>query len=187
MPKTKVTSFTKLAGVGIVFNQNILHDRVFYTNENHSAWNTKLSKRYQIPDNTELTKILYLIYLCSLRIVIKIKKDTWILSAFQKVCTKKEPMLCEAVYVIISSKETKTIKQIKPMYPNIQMIYSISRLTDWRIIVNELILRPFGVVAKPIINWNSPSFVLHRQICDWSVPYRPSWRKISGLTTSRAF
>ena len=107
-------SFTKLAGVGFVFNQNILHDRVFYTNENHSAWNTKLSKRYQIPDNTELTKILYLIYLCSLRIVIKIKKDTWILSAFQKVCTKKEPMLCEAVYVIISSKETKTIKQIKP-------------------------------------------------------------------------
>ena len=33
-----------------------------------------------------------------------------------------------------------------------------------------------------LINWNSPSFLLHRQICDWSVPYRPSGRKISGLT-----
>ena len=50
---------------------------------------------------------------------------TWVLSGFQEVFTKKEPMLCEAVYVIISSKETKTIKKIKTMYPNIQIINSI--------------------------------------------------------------
>ena len=125
MPKTKVTSFTKVSGVGIVFNQNILHDRVFYTNENHSAGNTKSSNRYKILNNKYLTKILYSLYLHSLRIVRKIKIDTWILSVFQEVFTKKEPMLCDAVYVIISSKETKTIKKIKTMYPNIQIINSI--------------------------------------------------------------
>ena len=61
----------------------------------------------------------------SLRIVRKIKMDTRILSVFQEVFTKKEPMLYDAVYVIISSKETKTIKKIKTMYPNIQIINSI--------------------------------------------------------------
>ena len=125
IPKTKVTSFNKVGGVGIVFNQHILHDRVFYTNENHSAGNTKTSNRYKIPDNKELTKILYSLYLHSLRIVRKLKMDTWILSAFQEVFTKKEPMLYEAVYVIISPKETKTIPKIKTMYPNIQIINSI--------------------------------------------------------------
>jgi hypothetical protein len=125
IPKTKVTSFTKPYGIGIIFKQNILHDRVFYTNEWHSAGNTKSSKRYKISNNKDLTKILYSLYLHSIRIVRKIKMPTWVLSGFQEVFTKKEPMLCEAVYVIISSKETKTIKKIKTMYPNIQIINSI--------------------------------------------------------------
>jgi len=122
IPETKVTSFTKVRGVGIVFKQNILHNIVFYTNKNHSAGNTKSSIRYKISDNKYLTKIMYSLYLRSYKIVKQLKTDTWILSAFQEVFTKKEPKLHDAVYVIIDSKETKTIEKIKKMYPNIQII-----------------------------------------------------------------
>ena len=124
IPKTQLKSFTKLQGVGIVFNQNILLERVFYTNKSHSAGNTKSSKKYKISDKKELRKILYSLYTQSFRIVKKTKMNTWKLSIFQEVFTKLEPNLNEAAYVILDPSELKTIKKIKTMYPNIQIINS---------------------------------------------------------------
>lgn len=124
IPQTQLKSFILDKSVGIVFNQNILLDRVFYTNKNHSAGNTKTSKKYKINDKKELTKVLYALYTHSFRIVRKIKMDTWILSAFQEVFTRLEPTLNDAVYIILSPKESKTIKKIKIMYPNIKIITS---------------------------------------------------------------
>lgn len=59
IPKTQIQNFTKPCGVGIIFNQNILLKRVFYTNKNHSAGNTKSSKKYKIYDKKELRKVLH--------------------------------------------------------------------------------------------------------------------------------
>ena len=47
-------------------------------------------------------------------------------------------MLCEAVYVIISPKETKTIQKIKTMYPNIQIINSIFLTFDIEIRASQM-------------------------------------------------
>ena len=124
IPKTQLRSFTKIRGVGIVFNQNILLGRVFYTNKNHSGGNTKSSKKYKICDKKELRIILYSLYRQSFRIVRKIKMDTLVLSAFQEVFTRVEPTLNDAIYVILNPAELKTIKKIKLMYPNIQIITS---------------------------------------------------------------
>lgn len=124
IPKTQLKSFTKVHGVGIVYNQNILLGRVFYTNKNHSAGNTKSSKKYKISDKKELRKVLYSLYTYSFRTVRKIKMETWILSTFQEVFTRLEPTLNEAIYVILNPAELKTIKKIKTMYPNIQIITS---------------------------------------------------------------
>ena len=122
IPKTQLKSFTRPRGVGIIFNQNILLGRVFYTNTNHSAGNTESSKKYKICDKKELRKVLYSLYTHSLKIVKKIKMDTWVLSGFQEVFTKLEPTLNEAIYVILNPAELKTIQKIKKMYPNIQII-----------------------------------------------------------------
>lgn len=73
IPKTHLKSFIKIRGVGIVFNQNILLGRVFYTNKNHSAGNTKSSKKYKICDKKELRIVMYSLYSQSFRIVRKLK------------------------------------------------------------------------------------------------------------------
>ena len=127
IPKTKLKCFSKLSGIGIIFKQNILLDRVFYTNKCHSAGNVDSSKRFKMSNNKDLTKRLYSLYLHSLKIIKERKMETWMLSVFQEVFTKKEPMLCDAVYVVISSKEKKIIQRIKSMYPNIQIINSLSK------------------------------------------------------------
>ena len=124
IPKTQLKNFTKLRGVGIIYNQNILLGRVFYTNKNHSAGDTETSKKYKISDKKELRKVLYSLYEHSLKIVRQIKMDTWILSTFQEVFTRIEPTLDEAIYVILNPAELETIRKIKKMYPNIQIITS---------------------------------------------------------------
>lgn len=122
IPKTQLKNFTKPIGVGIVFNQNILLKRVFYTNKHHSGGNTKSSKKYKINDKKKLKNVLYSLYIQSLKIVKKIKMDTWVLSTFQEVFTKLEPTLDEAVYIILNPGELKMIKKIKKMYPHLQII-----------------------------------------------------------------
>ena len=128
IPKTQINSFTKVAGVGIIFKQDILLNKVFYSSKCHSAGNTKLCKKHVVSDTTELTTILYALYRRSLRIVRKIKMDTWILSAFQEVYTRVEPKLHDAMYIIIHPKELKTIKKLRIMYPTIKIIQSESTL-----------------------------------------------------------
>ena len=117
-----MNAFTKVHGVGILFNQDILIGKSFYTNKNHSSGNIETSNKYKINENAKLSKILHSLYYQSLKIVKKIKMDFWIMSTFQEVFTKSEPKLNDAVYVIIDTKELKTIKIIKKLYPNIQII-----------------------------------------------------------------
>lgn len=125
IPKTQVKSFAKVAGVGIIFKQDILLNRVFYSSKCHSAGNTKSCNKHIVSNTTELTTILYALYRQSLGIVKKIKMDTWILSAFQEVYTRVEPKLHDAVYIIINPKESKIIKKINSMYPTITIIPSV--------------------------------------------------------------
>ena len=126
IPKTQIDSFTKLRGVGIIFNQDILLGRVFYTNKNHSAGNTKSSIKYKIYEKGEIRKILYSLYKHSLKVLQNVQKTSnlpnWILSTYQEVFTKYEPSLKDAAYIILEPKEIETIKKIKELYPNIKIL-----------------------------------------------------------------
>ena len=126
IPKTQIDSFTKLRGVGIIFNQDILLGRVFYTNKNHSAGNIKSSIKYKIYEKGEIRKILYSLYRHSLKVLQNVQKTSnlpnWILSAYQEVFTKYEPSLKDAAYIILEPKEIETIKKIKELYPHIKIL-----------------------------------------------------------------
>ena len=128
IPKKQLVNFTKPYGVGIVFKKDILLGKVFYTNKNHSAGNTKTSKKYKINDKKDLWNVLYSLYSHSLRIIKKIKfvtkNTTYGLAAFQEVFTRVEPSLNDAVYIIMNPADLKIIKKIKKLYPNIEIITS---------------------------------------------------------------
>ena len=121
IPKTQLKNFV---GIGICFDQSILLNKVFYTNENHSAGNLKSSKKYKISDNNELTKVLYSLYRHSLNIVKAIKMEIFVLSVFQEIFTKFEPSLKDAKYIILRKDEPKLISKIKDLYPHITIIIS---------------------------------------------------------------
>ena len=121
IPKTQLKNFV---GIGICFDQSILLNKVFYTNENHSAGNLKSSKKYKISDNNKLTKVLYSLYRHSLNIVKAIKMEIFVLSVFQEIFTKFEPSLKDAKYIILKNDEPKLISKIKELYPHITIIIS---------------------------------------------------------------
>jgi len=127
IPKTQVNAMRQISnvnGVGICFSQSILLNKIFYTNKNLSAGNTKTSLKYKIDNNTEIQKVLYRLYQHSLKIVKKIKMDTWILSGFQEVFTKIEPTFNDATHIILSSHHHEIITEINKKYPHIIIINS---------------------------------------------------------------
>ena len=127
IPKTQIDSFTQR--VGIIFNQDILLGKIFYTNKNHSGGITKSSIKYKVYEKGDIRKILYSLYRYSLKVLQNVQKTsnlpTWILSAYQEVFTKYEPSLKDAVYIILEPKEIETIKKIKKLYPHIKILTKI--------------------------------------------------------------
>jgi hypothetical protein len=127
IPKTKLKFFIDIGvdTVGFVFDQKILLNRQFYTNKNHSAGNTKTSKKHRISSNKELTQKLYALYAHSHRLVTKIKMQLWILSVFQEVFTRVEPFLNEAKYIILPKNDKRLINRINCQYPNITVLFPV--------------------------------------------------------------
>ena len=72
IPKTQIDSFTQR--VGIIFNQDILLGKIFYTNKNHSGGITKSSIKYKVYEKGDIRKILYSLYRYSLKVLQNVQK-----------------------------------------------------------------------------------------------------------------
>jgi hypothetical protein len=105
LPNRRIKEFCGRPGVGVAFDVSVLKDAVFYTNRNHSAGNTRSSRRYK--GNID---VLYNLYRQSKQVLDKVnsergKKDQlpfWVLSVYQEVFTRKAISIKDIKYITVN-------------------------------------------------------------------------------------
>ena len=111
--------FGSLFQYTFIFESNILYNRTFYTNENHSAGNIETSIYYQ--KNTPLKNI----NLCLTKLLVYSKKQykkTFFI--FQEIFFKKKVSIYDAKYIILPINiENEMLNKIKNILPYIKIIY----------------------------------------------------------------